>query len=295
MSFVTQSMQIRGLLLFRKIERGFKRLYRPKVMGRLREINLTSQVPICGEGPIVSLTSFGSRVNEVFYAIESIACGTLKPARISLWLEHDIIEQGLPDSLLRLQKRGLDIRGVEDLGPHKKYYPEVMSDRDQNAAFVTADDDTLYPQYWLQTLTSSYQNYPDDIQCFRAHRIVLTEQESLAPYASWEPCLSNEASHWHFSTGSCGVLFPPKMRHALRNLGKEYQDLCPCADDIWLNSVALSSDVKVRQVVWVPKRFYEVPGTRQGALADYNNGKGGNDIQLAKTYSQAALHKLKNG
>ena len=288
------SIPIFFILLLRRIERAFKRVYRPHIMKRLKNANLNSNESIISAGgPVVSLTSFGQRVEEVFYTIESIACGNLLPSRLTLWLEFEIIDNGLPESLKRLQARGLEIKGVEDLGPHKKYFPEVTSDRDQEKAFVTADDDTLYPNYWLEKLNSRFLIYPDCIHCFRAHRIRFDENGNLANYASWDKCLSKDASHLHFSTGSCGVLFPPKMREKLRELGKSYEKLCPYADDIWLNYVALTNGIKVRQVVSVAKRFYEIPGTRNGALADYNNGKGGNDIQIEKTYSKPALMKLK--
>ena len=80
-------------------------------------------------------------------------------------------------------------------------------------------------------------------------------------------------------------MFPPAMRKILREQGRGFLDKCPRADDIWLNLTALRSGFPVKQVVLVPKRFYEVPGTREGALASYNNGQGGNDVQLQKTYT----------
>ena len=147
------------LKLSRKIERGFKRLYRPYLMWRLKKTNLTSSQSILEPtGPVVTLTTFDKRIDSVFYAIESIAAGKVLPSRLTLWLEHELMADALPDSLQRLQARGLEILGTEDLGPHKKYYPEIQNERDEDRPFVTADDDTLYPVYWLQKLVESLQH-----------------------------------------------------------------------------------------------------------------------------------------
>ena len=75
------------------------------------------------------VTSFGERLKVVFYTIESIANGSQLPSRLTLWVEKEWLDKGLPDSLQRLQKRGLEIKETENLGPHKKYFPEIMSER----------------------------------------------------------------------------------------------------------------------------------------------------------------------
>lgn len=263
-------------------------------MRRLKRQNLTSNNSLLSDsGPIVTLTSFGERLKVVFYTIESIANGSQLPSRLTLWVEKEWLDKGLPDSLQRLQKRGLEIKETENLGPHKKYFPEIMSERGLDQVFVTADDDTLYPKYWLDRLWKSHKANPDVIHCFRAHRIQFDTNGKLKSYAEWGKCLSRKPSHLHFSTGSCGVLFPAKMRTELRNLGDAFKTQCPYADDIWLNATALNAGIPVSQVVEVPKRFYEIPGTRQAALATFNNGKGGNDQQLKKTYGEEALARLR--
>ena len=100
----------------------------------------------------MSLTTFGPRIAIAYLAIEAIGRGILKPSRLMLWL--DAREQGraLPPSLLRLAERGLEIRYCEDIGPHKKYYPFVASQRSFERPLVTADDDVIYPRDWLREL-----------------------------------------------------------------------------------------------------------------------------------------------
>ncbi len=281
------------LKIWRKVERGFKRLYRPSVMRELENLNHHSDQSILDPaGPVVSLTTFGKRIDSVFYTIESIARGQQLPSRLTLWLNHEEYDSELPNSLKRLQYRGLDIRACTDRGPHKKYLPEVQAYPDLDVPFVTADDDTLYPRYWLNNFKMAYEKDSSNIYCYRAHRIGLTTNSHFAPYKSWQKCLSKRPSHLNFSTGDCGVLFPPKMRQILHSAGEGFLELCPKADDIWLNYHALKFNIPVSQIVRVPKRFYEVPGTRDGALSAFNNGQGGNDKQLSNTYSLTDRQRL---
>ena len=82
---------------------------------------------------VVSLTSYNERVDTVFYTIESIGRGSVKPIRIILWLdEHDILNC-LPSSLERLKKRGLEVLISKNYGPHTKYYPYVKNYCDANS------------------------------------------------------------------------------------------------------------------------------------------------------------------
>lgn len=256
-------------------------------MRRLEKINRESNAPITApEGPIVTLTTFGQRLETTFYAIESIAQGTALPSRITLWVSHEDHERALPASLARLKTRGLEILPCPDYGSHKKYFPEVQRSPDLAEPFITADDDTIYPRYWLAKLMQAYRQNPESIYCFRAHKICFRSEGMFENYKSWVAAIGKQPSHLHFSTGDCGVLFPPRMRKVLHDAGDEFTKYCPKADDIWLNYHAFKSGVKVAMVVTVPKRFYEIPGTRGGALAKYNNGLGGNDIQLGNTYSE---------
>lgn len=286
-------MKVQLLKLWRKIERGFKRLYRPSIMRRLAATNRSSTKSILNpKGPVVSLTTFGSRIDSVFYAIESIAEGSLLPSKITLWVDPSIAANSLPQSLQNLMKRGLEVAATHDVGPHTKYFGEVHRDDTKDLPFVTADDDILYPRYWLERLVKSFNEAPSEIHCFRAHKMRFDERGKLTRYSDWASCENMQASHLHFSTGVCGVIFPPEMRNELQKRKKAFLDCCPKADDIWLNYIAYCANIKVRQVVTVPKRFYEIPGTREEALANINNGQGGNDQQLAATYAENDLTRL---
>lgn len=111
---------------------------------------------------IVSLTSFPGRINVVEQTIDSILRQSLKPDYVILWLAESQFptkERSLPRSLVRYKKHGLQIRWCEDIRPYKKLIPTLREFPDD--IIVTADDDIIYWENWLEKLYASHIKYPD--------------------------------------------------------------------------------------------------------------------------------------
>lgn len=278
--------------LQRRTRRGLKRLIRPWWLGRLERANRTAGTPVAGgAGPVVSLTTFEPRWATVHFTIESIAAGTLRPARLVLWVSHALLAGGLPATLERLVRRGLEVRGTEDLGPHKKYYPLVAAEP-RPAAFATADDDVLYPADWLASLVAAAAAAPQAIHAHRAHAMAFQPDGRFLRYEDWPACRSTRPSPLHFATGVGGVLYPAVMHEALRAAGDAFRGCAPRADDIWLNAIACRSGVPVAQTRVFSPQWFEVPGTRDHGLARGNVQQGGNDRQLEATYTADERRRL---
>lgn len=283
-------------LAHERLRRGVKRLVRPAWIARLRWRNERSSEPLVDPGaggPVVSLTSHGPRLENVYLALESIGAGRLKPARLTLWLSADVAAAGLPASLERQRRRGLEVLTCTDVGPHTKYFPLVMSDGGCARPLVTADDDQLYPRYWLARLHRACQAEPDAVHCFRAHRVGFAAEGRLLPYDEWGECRGRESSVLNFATGVSGVIYPVAMLRALRRRAAGFAGCCPRADDVWLHVVALREGIAVRQLGVLPRAFYEIPHTRGQGLARGNVGGGGNDRQIALTYAADDLDRLR--
>lgn len=278
--------------LHRRSLRGIKRLVRPLWMCRLMRHNLDAGAPLlASDGPVVSLTTYEPRWHSVHYTIESIGAGRMRPSRLVLWVAPSVLQAGTPETLQRLVARGLEIRSCEDLGPHKKYYPAVCAGpaaRD----LVTADDDVLYWDDWLQTLVEAAARRPQFIHAHRAHVMSFAPDGSFLPYALWPACRSTAPSPLHFTTGVGGVLYPRAMQDALRNAGDAFRACCPRADDIWLNAVAWRAGIQACQTRNFSPLLFEVPGTRTHGLARENVQSGGNDRQLQMTYSDTERSQL---
>lgn len=244
-------------------------------------------------GPALSLTTHGHRLELAFYAIESIGRGTRKPSSITLWIGDEATFRRLPETLRRLEKRGLDIRHSQDLGPHTKYYPYIDGENDFDKPLVTADDDMLYSRDWLEKLIVPYSANPSAIHCYRAHRMHLNHK-GLMPYSEWTPCLSTLPSHANFVTGVSGAIYPPGFLAFLKLQGMKFERCCPTSDDIWISVNALRSGFKIAQIGDVPAAFPEIPGSQKQRLFDINVLGGANQPQLMRTYSETDLANLRS-
>lgn len=246
---------------------------------------------VLGDGPRVSLTSFGWRLDTVHLAIESIGRGAQRPRALTLWLEEPPTGR-VRRRLRRLQRRGLRIRLTEGYGPHTKYYPELLVAGGTDEALVTADDDMVYPVGWLRQLAAAAVAEPDLIHCHRAHR-VLASGESIAPYTEWSPVTDRVPRLGNLATGVSGVIYPPRVLRALADRGTAFRADSPTADDIWIHSTAVRAGVRTRQVADVPQLFPAVPGTQVWGLYAHNVVGGANDVQIRASYPPEAVAAIR--
>lgn len=265
------------------------------LMGKYRLKNFFFKTSIVSKLPVVvSLTSYGERVDKVFYTIESISNGEILPCRMILWLDNEHQFNHLPASLKRLQKRGLEIFLTKNYGPHTKYYPYLESVEHHSFPLVTADDDIFYPNFWLKRLYQSYVITPTVVNCYRAHVVTLEEQkQEVRPFEFWRICISNEASYLNQATGVSGVLYPPNLLNQIKAAGDVFLSCCPNADDIWLHVCALRNGYQVKQIHAVAYHFLTLPFTQKNGLFNANIFQGLNDKQAKMTYETLDINVLK--
>ena len=121
----------------------------------------TTLPPVLGEEVIVSLTTFPARVDKVYLTIETIFQQDTLPNRIILWLANEQFPERrahLPQRLLNMQQRGLEIRFCEDIRSHKKYYYSMKDN--PNSIIITVDDDVFYPKDTLTNLLTMHYQHP---------------------------------------------------------------------------------------------------------------------------------------
>jgi hypothetical protein len=270
---------------------------RARVLLRIEELKMAnkyyaSRVTEPG-GPVVSLTSYGKRIDTAYLAIESIARGSMLPSELILWLDDEARFKSLPVTLQRLKQRGLTVRLCKNYGPHKKYYPYVDSQKEFIVPLATADDDVLYPRHWLRTLISAFSRSSNVVTGYRA-RVISFHRGRIAPYFQWTLCSSTEPSRKHLLNGVSGVIYPPRLLAALKTAGTAFEQCCPKADDIWLHATALRAGFKVQQIGKRAIHFPMIPGSQDVALY-FHNAATENDIQIAKTYTQSEIQRIAEG
>ena len=196
---------------------------------------------------IVSLTTYGKRIYDVPFTIESIMQQSMKPNRIILWLDNSFKDKQLPQSLLSQKKRGLEIFFCDDIRSYTKLVPALRTY--PNDAIITIDDDCLYDFDILEKLITAYLQDSQYIYCTRFHRMTFAGDNTLKPYNEWEwRSKIEEASHLNFATGVGGVLYPP---HSLdKEVSNEsiFMDICKFADDVWFKAMAIKKGTLVKKV-----------------------------------------------
>ncbi|TFD06023.1 hypothetical protein [Cryobacterium sp. TMT1-66-1] len=248
-------------------------------LARLRLTNRLSRRSVTGSGAVVvNLTSFGHRIDLVFYALETIAAGRNRPARLILWLDDTATVAHPPATLHRLARRGLEIRSCPDFGPHKKQYPYALTG--PTLPLVAADDDVLYPRRWLAELLGAAARHPLDITGQRAHTITF-DGDDVAPYSRWVAARGTAASFRTLCTGVSGIYYPLGLLAALRAEGDDFLRVAPRADDLWVYSVAVRHGIRARQVGERQAEYPAIPGSQRGTLYRQNVTEGGNDAQFA--------------
>lgn len=277
---------------YRRARKAAKRASSHLGLGLLRLRNRFSTAPVLGDAPaMVSLTSYGTRIDTVAFTIESIAAGSLRPRRLVLWLDDPQRFAALPAALRRLERRGLEVRLTENLGPHTKYFPSLELALGEDLPLVTADDDIMYPAGWLAGLVAAGRDHPEVVNCYRASVVALRDG-AIAPYVAWPRCKDVTTSPAHFATGVSGVRYPRSMLTALSGRGTGFVDVCAKADDIWLHWVALQEGIGVRQVSPRAVHFPYLPGTQEDTLVAANVGQGQNDRYVAGLYGTDDVAKL---
>lgn len=264
--------------------------------------------PTCegGEsGLIVSLTTLPHRLNLVHYAIESILSQTIRPGRICLWLTEKIdLRKAMTPELKALQSRGLEIRQVEDVGPHTKLIFALKEFPDKS--IVTVDDDIVYPINMLQYLWDQHHRFPKAIICNWARELAFDSNGIVKGVRSGKlltpPILESEIEQERafqaspnmlaLPYGTSGVLYPPGSLHENVFNVSLFKKLCPKEDDIWFKAMGLLNKTPVVVTnLGINPRHHCITGTQSEALRHHNHYGSNNVEQMRNVFEYFKLNK----
>jgi hypothetical protein len=230
-------------LVLRTTEKNVRTIERFIEIQKLQSNNLTSIENIIdnrlNENIVVSLTTFGKRINEVYLTIESLARQTVKPKRILLWLdEKEFNPSDIPKSLKLLETRGLEIMYCPNLKSYKKLVPTLLLN--DGFSIITVDDDIIYNRDMIEVFFKMSKVFPDTILCGACKQIKI-EKDEIQPYDKWESNTSETfiPSKLNIAIGFGGVYYPKGIFDS-RVLDKRlFMNLAPNADDLWfkVNSI----------------------------------------------------------
>jgi hypothetical protein len=244
---------------------------------------------------VLSITSIPERIDLFLPALGWLSAQTLAPRRTVIWLGEEQFPTELRQEIAGRYPlpEGVELRYRPDLGPQTKLLYALREFPE--AAIITADDDVIYPPFWVEQLHSAHLAHPGLIHCFRAHAMLLAEDGMPAPYSTWgwlAPGVQGP-SQLLFPTGTCGVLYPPGALDAeVWNLDA-MRRLSPTQDDIWFKAMALLRGTPVRKVRPESLEFPHILGSERKMLWTVNVGR--NDAQLQAVFAHYGLGERLRG
>ena len=214
------------------------------LIGYFKENALSNQCLVAGTDPIVfggtpiivSLTTYGKRLQWVYLTIESLLHQTIKPNKIVLCIAEDN-KDNLPELLVKQQKRGLEILFCNDIRSYTKLIPSLKKYPD--AAIITVDDDILYPCDFIEYLVKAFRSDSSKIHFYYGHTMGLDNHGIPTSYNEWVKTAAKGCSLYNLPTGVNGILYPPKSLHEEVFNEDVFLKICPTADDLWFRAMSL--------------------------------------------------------
>lgn len=284
----------------------WRQLVSMRADGLRAQMRISSLSPLYGSPDlIVSVASYGPRIDCIVPMIESVGNQTVRPDRAFLWMPSRDFPRGVDDLpsdvVCALNDANIEPRFVEmDLGPHNKYFWTMRAFPE--SVVVTLDDDVCYPSDLLESLLAARRSNPGQIVAMRVRRILPGGEENLSPYETWplDPGdLLGKPSFRLIATGVGGVLYPSHCLDDHVFDADGIRKTCLRADDLWLKVMAVLAGTRtVCPVTDCPLCY--CPGTQETALCEANLYRGENDSQLeaileyVSTFAnvQDILHKM---
>lgn len=219
---------------------------------------------------IISLTSYPARIGTVNQTIESLLNQSMKADRVILWLASEQFpnrEADLPQQLLDLRDKGLEIDWYHDIRSYKKLIPTLKKYPD--AIVVTADDDLVFASNWLECLYNGYQKHPDDISIHRASKFYHDKYGWHVIPGGME--FYEDGSPLNKICSGAGAIYPPHCFYKDMLNEDLFLKLAPTNDDQWIWVQAILNSKKIYVVENNQPNLTYVPDTQETGLSKIND------------------------
>lgn len=230
---------------------------------------------------IVSLTSYPVRIHVVEQTIESILRQSLKPDAVILWLADSQFpnkEGSLPKTLVRYKKHGLQIRWCEDIKSYKKLIPALKEFPDD--IIVTADDDVIYQEDWLEVLYKSYLRNPKSVHCHHMFTYQVASGYNIRGIdIVKENCVAEKNQ---VAIGIGGILYPPHILYKDVTKVDVFTQLAPTNDDVWFWAMTHIQGCEITLVQDFSRNIICIDDTQSSGLSNTINTMNEISIQFRR-------------
>ena len=267
----------------------------------MEDLALVSQIPGVldeksdKEKVIVSLTTHGERINNVFKSIESIFHQSHKANKVVLYLsDKEFKGKELPLLLQNQIKRGLEVHYVKDIRAYTKLIPAIKEFPE--ATIITIDDDYMYPINTIERLIQANKEHPNAVCCHASRAIKLANEKELQPYSTFPQVFPKklETDVSYMAEGFGAVLYPAHCMHEDVIKDELFMKLSPLADDLWYKCMEILVDTPVYQLprnrTWF-SNMYSDETVQDMALGNQNILENKNDPQLKAIFDYYNLYE----
>lgn len=196
---------------------------------------------------VVSLTTFPGRINECALSLKTIFKQTMLPDRIVLWLaESQFPDHILPRDFDALVASGLEIRYVDDLRSHKKYF-YMLQEQKEDELVITFDDDIIYHPRTIERAYRKHLEFPNAIVCNEVKYIMTDKAGNIDTYSKWGhpgDCYKIPDIHYSVMSGS-GTLYPYGIFPKDIFNWELIKSTSYLADDLWITMMAKYYNIPV--------------------------------------------------
>ena len=206
-----------------------------------------------------TLTTFPDRIDTVQYTIKSLYNQSVKPDRIVLWLASSEFENfQFPESINRLQERGLEIRYCDNYFGHKRYY-KMIEEQKENECIIMFDDDILFPYCLIERLYDKWLQFPDCVICERGQVMTFDGDKILNPgrWSSTSDEGIDKPSYKILASPGGGCLFPHKALYKDANNTDMISKYALKTGDIWLMFQTVQNDTKILRTHKLHRTFIQ--------------------------------------
>jgi hypothetical protein len=201
---------------------------------------------ICQVKVIVGVTTTKARLGIFFYAFQSLKRQTYDnfTIHISLSKEPYLFDDGIDAVPDWMAGENVQVEFVNNSGPYRKLLP-LIGKIGEDDILVTADDDVLYSENWLQRLVDRSIENPKVITCCRARIIRKNIFGRFQNYSNWEVCIKAENGAHLLPTCGAGAVFRKSLLDLEFLSDEAYLECAPTADDIWFRLASIRKNTGV--------------------------------------------------
>lgn len=188
-----------------------------------------------GRELVVALAVSGEQLPTLEPTLRTLLDQTVRPSRIAVYLDPEVAEEDLSNSLLSLVPLGVTVTWAPEGGRPGEALRLACGEH-PFANIVTAVPGRLYPATLVETLLRWHRRFPEAVVARRAVRLTFSETGELGSCAPWVWSVSSGAPSPRadaVALGESGVLYPPASLSA-EALAEEASRAPQASEDAWL-------------------------------------------------------------